>query len=113
DRGLDKVDYQVRQFLEASRSANTLRAYESDLAHYVANAGAVPTDPMTIARYLAQLAGDLAIATLMRRLVAIGQAHTNDLVRLTAPGDMRWQSHRGDDASAKPVPMGDPWRRLR
>ena len=100
----------VRQFLEASRTPNTLRAYRSDLAQFLAYGGRVPCDPSVVAGYLAQTGPGLATATLRRRLVAIGQAHTNvglpdpcksDLVRLTLRGILRL--HGRPQSQAKPV----------
>lgn len=96
--GHHHADEKVRQFLKASRSANTRRAYQSDLADFLARGGTFPAEPGTIARYLAQRAEELAPATLTRRLVAIAQAHTNrglpnpckdDIVRLTLRGIRR------------------------
>jgi len=92
------TDTQVQQFLNASRSANTVRAYRSDLADFLARGGTFPAEPIAVARYLAQRAEELAPATLLRRLVAIAQAHTNrglpnpcktDIVRLTLRGIRR------------------------
>lgn len=92
------TDTQVQQYLNASRSANTVRAYRSDLADFLARGGTFPAEPIVVARYLAQRAGELAPATLLRRLVAIAQAHTNrglpnpcktDIVRLTLRGIRR------------------------
>jgi|SRR6185312_7302240 len=92
------VDEEVLRFLNASRSANTLRAYRSDLADFLAQGGAFPAEPADVARYLAGRAAELAPATLLRRLVAIAQAHTNrglpnpcksDVVRLTLRGIRR------------------------
>jgi integrase len=92
------IDEQVQEFLNASRSANTLRAYRSDLADFLGTGGTFPAEPIVVARYLAQRAEELASATLRRRLVAIAQAHTNrglpnpcksDIVRLTLRGIRR------------------------
>ena len=88
----------VDDFLEASLSVNTRRAYREDLAHFIAWGGAVPATPDMVARYLAEHAGRLAVATLARRLVSIGKAHTmqnhpnpasSDLVKLTMRGIQR------------------------
>jgi integrase len=68
------------------------------MAHFLANGGALPAISSQVAAYLARYAGQLAIATLARRLVAIGRAHTSknianpcqaELVRLTLRGIRR------------------------
>jgi site-specific recombinase XerD len=84
--------------LQASLAPNTRRAYRDDLAHFMAWGGTVPASPETLARYLAEHADRLAVATLARRLVSIGKAHTmqsqpnpaaTDLVKLTMRGIRR------------------------
>src|SRR5882672_3819964 len=88
----------VRWLLQAATSPNTRRAYRSDLVHFLANGGTLPASATDVAAYLARYAGELAIATLARRLVAIGRAHTSknlanpcqaELVRLTLRGIRR------------------------
>lgn len=92
------VAEEVRRLVHAATSSNTRRAYRSDLAHFLANGGALPATPSNAAAYLARFAGELAVATLTRRLVAIGRAHTSqslkdpchaELVRLTLRGIRR------------------------
>jgi integrase len=92
------VDEKVRQLVQAATSPNTRRAYRSDLAHFLANGGGLPASANEVAAYLARYAGQLAIATLARRLVAVGRAHTSlglknpcqaELVRLTLRGIRR------------------------
>lgn len=65
----------VRDFLHHSLSASTKRAYEADLAHYVASGRVIPSSPQVIAEYLAEIAGSLAVATIQRRLAALSKAH--------------------------------------
>jgi len=98
DPGPGQGDERVQRYLGAARSANTLRAYRSDLAHFLSFGGTLPAEPSVVARYLAAMAGRLSNATLQRRLIAIGQAHTNrslsnpckaDMVRLTFRGIRR------------------------
>jgi len=88
----------VEDLLQASLAPNTRRAYRDDLAHFTTWGGTVPTPPETLARYLAEHADRLAVATLARRLVSIGKAHTmqsqpnpaaTDLVKLTMRGIRR------------------------
>jgi integrase len=91
-------DPKVLEFVAAATSANTLRAYESDIAHFLAWGGSVPADAALVARYLATHAESLSMATLARRIVAIRRAHIlrdlpdptkSELVRLTIRGIRR------------------------
>jgi integrase len=72
----EEIDSEIRQYLTAAFSDNTKRAYRGDLAHFEAWGGTVPATSAMIARYLADHAKKLSNATLSRRLVAIGHAHT-------------------------------------
>lgn len=92
------VAEKVRRLVQAATSPNTRRAYRSDLAHFLANGGPLPATGADVAAYLARFGGELAVATLARRLVAIGRAHTSqelknpcqaELVRLTLRGIRR------------------------
>ena len=65
----------AEQFIAASQSAATKRAYASDLKHFFANGGSVPVSPAVLAEYLAQCAENLSVATLERRVTAIHKAH--------------------------------------
>jgi len=85
----------VSDYLRASLSDNSRRAYRSDLSQFLAWGGTIPASPAMIAGYLAGHAGLHAIATLARRLVSIGKAHTaqglpsptdSELVRATLRG---------------------------
>ena len=69
------IDPSVRALILAATSANTRRAYRSDLKHFLSWGGEVPASPMLIAQYLARYAAELSVATLRRRIVAIGRAH--------------------------------------
>jgi integrase len=92
------TDPKILEFIAAATSANTRRAYESDLAHFIMCGGRIPATAEQVARYLADHAGALAISTLARRLVAIRSAHISrglpdptrsELVRLTFRGIRR------------------------
>jgi integrase len=92
------LDPKVIEFIGAATSANTLRAYESDLAHFLSWGGLVPAGPQLVARYLATHAESLSMATLARRIVGIRRAHVfggfpdptkAELVRLTLRGVRR------------------------
>ena len=65
----------AEQFIAASQSAATKRAYASDLKHFFANGGTIPASPAVLAEYLAQCTEKLSVATLERRLTAIHKAH--------------------------------------
>lgn len=78
-----KMSPQVRQYLLASLSENTRRAYSNDLAHFMQWGGRIPATPECVASYLAVHANQLSYATLSRRVVAIGKAHTAK--RLVSP----------------------------
>jgi integrase len=96
--GAQRADAELLRLLGASTTLSTQRSYESDLRHFVAWGGCVPAVPVDVARYIATYAGRLSVATLARRLVAIGQAHAvrglpsparSDLVRRTMKGVRR------------------------
>jgi integrase len=93
-----EITEKVRQLVQAATAPNTRKAYRSDLAHFLANGGRFPATAGDIANYLARFGGELAIATLARRLVAIGRAHASlrlknpcqdELARLTLRGIRR------------------------
>lgn len=73
---MSKLAPQVSKYLQASLSDNTHRAYSNDLAHFLHWGGRIPATPESVASYLAMHAGQLSFATLSRRVVAIGRAHT-------------------------------------
>lgn len=92
---------EVRQYLDAALSANTLLAYRADLRHFLAWGGEIPATPEMLANYVAHYGKILAESTLSRRLVAIGQAHMaqglvspthSALVRATLKGVRRARS---------------------
>ncbi len=92
------TDPDVLRFIEAATSANTRRAYDSDLRHFLAWGGSVPSRPDIVAEYLAAHANAFSMATLARRLVAIRRAHAlrgladptkSELARLTLRGVRR------------------------
>lgn len=67
----------VVELVHAALSGNSRAAYQSDLKHFVAWGGQIPCPPDDAAKYLAAHAGHLSVATLGRRLVSIGKAHTS------------------------------------
>jgi integrase len=71
------VRKKVREYLAATQAKNTQLAYKNDLAHFLRSGGKIPATPSSVASYLAIHAQTLSIATLNRRVVAIGRAHTD------------------------------------
>lgn len=80
-----RVSAQVQQYLQASLSPSTRRAYSTDIAQFLQWGGRIPTTPARLASYLAQNAEKLSYATLCRRVVAIGRAHK--IKQLDSPAD--------------------------
>lgn len=68
---------EVSDYLRASLADSTRRAYRSDLNHFLTWGGSIPCSPEIVAQYLAAHAEQQATATLARRLVSIGKAHTS------------------------------------
>lgn len=71
----------VRAYLEAEKSGNTRKAYKSDWDDFCAwcdtvNLISMPAEPVTVARYLAQLADSgRKVSTIERRVAAIRACH--------------------------------------
>ena len=65
----------VRDLLTQSLAPATRRAYRSDIVHYEASGGVIPSTPEIIADYLADLAETHAVATIRRRLASLAKAH--------------------------------------
>jgi len=91
-------DPNAQKFLHASLSENTRRGYRADLEHFMSWGGSIPASPEKVSLYLAHQAEILSPATLSRRVVAIGRAHTSqglesptksDLVKATLRGIRR------------------------
>jgi len=71
---------QAKDYLRASKSANTLKAYRSDWEHFTAwcrdqRIDPMPSSPETVAMYIADLAESCKPSTIARRLAAISVAH--------------------------------------
>lgn len=88
-------------YLEASRAKSSLRAYASDLRHFLNWGANVPCSPEMVARYLAEHGKTLAPTSLERRLTSISVAHSarglpsptrNELVRSVLKGIRRTRS---------------------
>ena len=92
---LTTLSLEVSSYLRASLSDNSRKAYRSVLDQFLSWGGTGPASPELIAAYLAAHAEHHAPATLARRLVSIGKAHTalalpspttTELVRTTLRG---------------------------
>lgn len=92
---LPTIPSAVADYIRASLSNSSRRAYRSDINHFQKWGGLIPSPPELVAHYLANHAGVLSAATLARRLVSISKAHTtqgypsparDDLVRATLRG---------------------------
>jgi integrase len=88
----------ILEFIAAATASSTRRAYHSDLTHFLAWGGDLPATAEQVARYLADHAAVLSMATLARRLAGIRAAHVargfldptkSELVRLTFRGIRR------------------------
>lgn len=67
---------QIDRYLDAATRANTQRSYASALRHFeVEWGGHLPATPDSVARYLADHAGQLATNTLRQRLAALAHWH--------------------------------------
>ena len=91
-------DPKILEFITAATAPNTRRAYQSDLKHFLAAGQCIPATAEQVARYLADHAAVLSMATLARRLVGIRAAHMErgfpdptkgELIRLTLRGIRR------------------------
>lgn len=101
---------EVARYVDAALADNTLRAYRTDLEHFRQWGGRLPAGAEEVARYLAQHAAVLSVATLTRRLAGLAKAHRamgaaspteSELVRLTMRG-IRRQHGRPQD-QVKPL----------
>jgi integrase len=95
---LSCTDPKILEFIAAATAPSTRRAYQSDLRHFVFWGAHLPATPQQVARYLADHASILSMATLARRLASIHAAHVergfpdptkSALVRLTFRGIRR------------------------
>lgn len=88
----------VADYVRESLAQNTRLAYLSDLAHFEAWGGRIPSNPETVAEYLVAHAYILSVATLNRRLAALAKVHrsrglpnpiSTELVKSTVRGLQR------------------------
>lgn len=85
----------VHDYIEQALSANTKRAYLSDLRRFEAWGGLIPATDRMIAEYLADHADTHAPATLIRWLAAISKAHTSKGIRSPVASDLTKATLRG------------------
>jgi integrase len=71
----EPISEQVHHLLSSSLSSNSKRAYAADFAHFKASGRHIPCPPSEVAEYIADLVDTHAVATIQRRLAAIGKAH--------------------------------------
>ena len=62
-------------YMAAAVAASTKRIYASDQRHFAANGIAVPATPAQVVEYLAKFGGQLAVATINRRLSYLHKLH--------------------------------------
>ncbi|MEQ1934833.1 MAG: integrase, partial [Fimbriimonadaceae bacterium] len=62
--GENSLQLNVRDYVAEAFSANTKKAYRSDLDHFYAWGGTIPTSPELVAQYLAYHGSALSAATL-------------------------------------------------
>ncbi len=112
--GLGALSPTVRAYVREAISTSTRTAYQSDLRHFLGWGGTLPASDTMLADYLAEHAGLLSVATLVRRLASISRAHRaralpnptgSELVRATLRGIKR--AHGKPQRRAKPLVKED------
>lgn len=76
NKELEQKTASIHAYIQAATSQNTRRAYQSDIRHFIAWGGLLPTSTDVLLRYLQENAVSLNPRTLKRRLVAIKHWHT-------------------------------------
>ena len=61
-------------YAAAAQSTATKRGYANDVRHFCDHGGTIPATPEQVIAYMVDAASTLAVATLERRLIAIGKA---------------------------------------
>lgn len=110
----ETISEKVADLLSHSLSENTERAYASDLQHFTVWGCTIPASAATICAYIADHAGTLAVATIIRRIATLSKAHEalgvanpcrSEVVRATLRGMKR--KHGTAQAQAKPLLRDD------
>jgi integrase len=91
----DELSPDLQSLLRAATSDATRRAYRSDLDHFLGWGGSVPTSSQMLAEYLVYFAPSLVVATLGRRVVAIGKANSTQGFDNPASSDLVRHAMRG------------------
>lgn len=65
----------AESFIEAAKAPATKQGYANDVRDFVNRGGEIPATPDQVMNYLAQIAAELAVATIERRLIAIHKSH--------------------------------------
>lgn len=103
------VPQAVLSFVRLSLTASTRKAYASDLAHFKAYGGFLPSTDVLLASYIAEYASRLSVASLARRIASISTAHEargmhnparSELVRATIRGIKRSRGSARREAKA-------------
>jgi integrase len=92
---IDEPTERVKEFLRASTSSATLKAYKCDVEHFLAWGGHIPASSQLIANYLADNAEQLSVATLERRLAALSKIHNSLGVENSARAELVRTTMRG------------------
>jgi len=85
---LAEIAERASEYVQQSKSKNTIRAYRSDWAHFEGwckahGQSALPATPETVALYMTDLSSTHKTGTIIRRISAISQAH--QIVGLETP----------------------------
>lgn len=78
----------LAELVHAALANSSRTAYQSDLNHFLAWGGSIPCASEVVANYLAAHAGHLSVATLSRRVVSIGKAHTSQNLPSPSKSDL-------------------------
>lgn len=105
----------IDQYLEAATRSNTRKSYRTAIEHFeVSWRGLLPATADSVARYLADCAGDLATSTLEQRLAALADWHVEQgfpdptkapIVRKVMRGIRAL--HPGRQKQAKPLQLNE------
>jgi integrase len=66
---------QIEDLLRHALAANTIRAHQSDMQHYLGWGGTMPASASAVAAYIAAFAGTLAVSTIERRVATLSKTH--------------------------------------
>src|SRR5438552_681562 len=113
DLALTELENEARGYVEASRSASTMRAYASDWRAFTAWCAArgvieLPADPNTVVLYLTDLARHAKTATIRRRISSISVAHQAQVSPLRPPTSLYGPPGRGSEEGTEQRRPGRP-----